>query len=53
LSLVTPLGRRSVLVVATEENNRAFRRLSRCLTVCLRRASGRGSRPAVTIRPNV
>jgi hypothetical protein len=53
LSLATPLGRCPVLVAASEENNLAFRRLSRCLTLRLRRASGRCSRPAVTIRPNV
>ena len=53
LYFVTPVGRCAVLVVATPRNNRAFRQLSRCLNLRLRRASGQRTRPAVTIPPKV
>jgi hypothetical protein len=53
LRFVTPVGGRPVLIAARVHDIRAFRRLSRCLNTALRRASGRRSRPAVTIQPKV
>jgi hypothetical protein len=53
LRFVTPLGHCPVLVANDVRNTRSFRRLSLCLNRSLRAASGRGSRPAVTIRPKV
>jgi len=53
LRFKTPGGTHPVLVAARVHDVRAFRRLSRCLNTSLRRASGRGSRPAVTIQPKV
>jgi hypothetical protein len=51
LRFATPVGPRSVLVAEAVAASRAYRRLSRCLEGQLRRGSGRGRRPAVTIRP--
>jgi hypothetical protein len=53
LRFATPLGPCPVLIAAGVHDARTFRRLSRCLKACLRRASGRSSRPAVTIQPKV
>jgi len=53
LRFATPLGTRPVLIAGRVQDAQAFRRLSRCLNACMRRAYGRGSRPAVTIRPKV
>jgi hypothetical protein len=53
LRFVTPLGHCRVLVANDVRNTRAFRRLSVCLNRSLRAASGRRSRPAVTMPPNV
>jgi hypothetical protein len=53
LRFVTPLGQCQVLLANDVRNAWAFRRLSLCLNRSLRAASGRGSRPAVTIQPNV
>ena len=53
LRFETPSGTRPVLIAGGVQDARAFRRLSRCLNTRMRRASGRGSRPAVTIRPKV
>jgi len=53
LRFATPLGVRSVLVEEAGLASPAFRRLSRRLNAQLRRASGRSSRPAVTIPPKV
>jgi hypothetical protein len=53
LRFVTQSGPRLVLVVETPHDTRAFRRLSRCLDARLFRASGRSSRPAVTMPPKV
>lgn len=53
LRFVTPLGHCPVLVADDARNTRVFRRLSRCLNRSLRAASGRSSRPAVTIQPKV
>jgi len=53
LRFATPVGACPVLISAGVHQPSAFRRLSRCLNRSLRRASGRSSRPAVTIRPKV
>lgn len=53
LRFTTPVGPRTVLIAGGMQEPRAFRRLSRCLTAYLGRASGRGTAPAVTIRPKV
>jgi hypothetical protein len=53
LRFMTPLGPRSVLIAGGVQEPRAFRRLCRCLSGRLRRASGRANRTAVTIRPKV
>jgi hypothetical protein len=53
LRFVTPVGLRPVLITGGAEDAECFRRLSRCLTMHLRRASGRSGGPAVTIRPKV
>jgi hypothetical protein len=53
LRFVTPLGHCPVLVANDVANTRAFRRLSVCLNRSARAASGRGTRPAVTIQPKV
>ena len=53
LRFVTPSGTHPVLIAGGIQDVRAFRRLSRCLNTRMRRASGRGSRPAVTIQPKV
>jgi len=53
LRFVTPVGLRPVLIAGGVQDAERFRRLSRCLTTHLRRASGRGGGPAVTIRPKV
>lgn len=53
LRFLTPLGQCPVLLANDLGNAWAFRRLSICLNRSLRAASGRGSRPAVTIRPKV
>jgi hypothetical protein len=53
LRFLTPVGLRPVLIAGGLQDEQRFRRLSRCLTTSLRRASGRGTAPAVTIRPKV
>ena len=53
LRFMTPAGLRPVLIVGGLHDAKCFRRLSRCLTTHLRRASGRGTAPTVTIRPKV
>jgi len=53
LRFTTPVGLRPVLIAGSAQNEELFRRLSRCLTTHLRRASGRSGGPAVTIRPKV
>ena len=53
LRFMTPVGLRPVLIAGGIQDEEKFRRLSRCLTKHLRRASGRGAGPAVTIRPKV
>ena len=53
LRFMTPVGLRPVLIAGGVQEEERFRRLSRCLTTHLRRASGRRSAPAVTIRPKV
>ena len=53
LRFMTPAGLRPVLIAGGVQDEEMFRRLSRCLTTHLRRASGRGAGPAVTIRPKV
>jgi hypothetical protein len=53
LRFVTPVGLRPVLIAGGVQDVESFRRLSRRLTTHLRRASGRGAAPAVTIRPKV
>jgi hypothetical protein len=53
LRFMTPVGLRPVLIAGGIQDEEKFRRLSRFLTTHLRRASGRGAGPAVTIRPKV
>ena len=53
LRFITPVGLRPVLIAGGVQDEEGFRRLSRCLTTHLRRASGRSTGPAVTIRPKV
>jgi len=53
LRFMTPAGLRPVLITGGDQDTDSFRRLSRCLTMHLRRASGRGEGAAVTIRPKV
>jgi hypothetical protein len=53
LRFITPRGLRPVLIAGGVQDEEGFRRLSRCLTAQLRRASGRGAGPTVTIRPKV
>ena len=53
LRFVTPSGTHPVLIAGGVQDVRAFRRLSRCLNTRMRRASGRCSRPTVTIQPKV
>ncbi len=53
LRFMTPVGLRPVLIAGGVQDAQRFRRLSRCLTKHLRRASGRGAGPTVTIRPKV
>ena len=53
LRFITPRGLRPVLIAGRVQDDEGFRRLSRCLTAHLRRASGRGAGPTVTIRPKV
>ena len=49
----TPAGLRPVLIAGGNQDAERFRRLSRCLTTYLHRASGRGGGAAVTIRAKV
>jgi len=53
LRFMTPAGLRPVLIAGGIQEPERFRRLSRCLTMHLRRASGRSGGAAVTIRPKV
>jgi hypothetical protein len=53
LRFETPAGLCPVLIAGGIHDPEPFRRLSRCLTRHLRRASGRSGGPAVTIRPKV
>jgi hypothetical protein len=53
LRFMTPVGLCPVLIAGGLQDAESFRRLSRCLTTHLRRASGRAAAPAVTIRPKV
>ena len=53
LRFMTPVGLRPVLIAGGVQDEERFRRLSRGLTAHLRRASGRGAGPTVTIRPKV
>jgi hypothetical protein len=53
LKFMTPVGLRPVLIAGGVQDAESFRRLSRCLTTHLHRASGRAVAPAVTIRPKV
>jgi hypothetical protein len=53
LRFITPVGLHPVLIAGGVQDEEMFRRLSRRLTMHLRRASGRGASAAVTIRPKV
>ena len=53
LRFMTPVGLCTVLIAGGVQDAKRYRRLSRCLTAHLRRASGRRGSPAVTIRPKV
>jgi len=53
LRFMTPVGLFPVLIAGGIQDPGRFRRLSRCLTVSLRRASGRAEGAAVTIPPKV
>jgi hypothetical protein len=53
LRFMTPMGLCPVLITGGAQDARPFRRLTRCLTMHLRRAPGRGTAPTVTIRPKV
>ena len=53
LRFITPAGLRPVLIAGGVQDAARFRRLSRCLTVHLRLASGRRAGVTVTIRPKV
>jgi hypothetical protein len=53
LRFMTPAGLRPVLIAGDVQDQQKFRHFSRCLTTHLRRASGRGAGPAVTIPPKV